>query len=100
MTQKDLGFAPNTMKEGTRFIIPSLCTADENPCDKGGRAMSFQSSDDQKAMRDYYDGLCNRSAALCSWVYEKDNLVVQINGDLPEDTAEQYDRALQAVGVA
>ena len=37
------------------------------------------------------------SAAFFSHVFVRDNVLVQINGELPGDKAKQYDAALQAM---
>lgn len=97
MKSEDYGGAPRTAKEGTRLIIPSLCDPDDNPCDSGGRMMSFESQDDKEAMKEYYVGLGRQSGFLFSWVFDQDNLLLQINGDLPEDTARQYEAALHSI---
>jgi hypothetical protein len=34
---------------------------------------------------------------LFSWVFVKDNIVVQINGDLPEEQAKKYEAALNGL---
>lgn len=88
---KDIGFAPCTFKEGTRFLIPSLCA------DCGGRAFSYTSASNKERMRSYYVEAGRASGFLFSWVFEKDNLLIQINGDLPKATAERYNSTLQAM---
>ena len=88
MLKEDYGFAPLVAIEGTHFLVPSLCS------DCGGRIMSFSSSDDQNKVKAYYDGLGKSSAALFSWVFIRDNILVQINGNLPADKAHVYEKAL------
>jgi len=92
MTVDDYGPAPMTAVEGTRFLIPSLCEG----C--GGRVFSFASQKDLEAMEHYYVELGRATAWLFSWVFVKDNIVVQINGTLPEEQARQYEAALNAMG--
>ena len=41
-----------------------------------------------------YKELGQASAAFFSWLFIRDNVLVQINGDLPEDRARQYEEAL------
>lgn len=91
MTKDDYGLAPMAAKEGTRFFIPSL---GEN---SGGRIMSFASQEDLERTRKYYDDLGKSSAAFFSWVFVKDNILVQINGSLPEEKAKRYEKALMAL---
>ena len=88
MTPKDYGLAPLVAVEGTHFIVPSLCS------DCGGRVLSFANQDDLSKTKAYYDNLSKQSAAFFSWVFVKDNILVQINGTLPEAKAKQYQSAL------
>lgn len=91
MTVDDYGFAPLVAIEGTRFLIPSLCA------ECGGRILSFASLEDLEKSRAYYVDLGRESAAFYSWTFVKDNILVQINGDLPEEKAQQYEAALNAM---
>lgn len=91
MTKDDYGLAPYIATEGTHFLIPSLCE------DCGGRIFSFEDQDDLATMREYYVSLGESSAMFFSWTFTRDNILVQINGDLPEEQAKQYEAALQAM---
>lgn len=91
ISKNEMEMAPTSFKEGTHFFVPSLCE------DCGGRAFSFENAEDQKLVADYYNELGRRSGMLFSWVFEYDNLVVQINGDLPEAQARQYEAALKTL---
>lgn len=91
MTKDDYGLAPMTAVEGMRFLIPSLCP------DCGGRVLSFASSEDLEVTKAYYAELGRASAIFFSWVFVKDNILVQINGDLPEEKAKQYEAVLDAM---
>lgn len=91
MTKDDFGAAPYVASEGTRFFIPSLCD------DCGGRILSFETQDDLNITKAYYEELGKSSALFYSWVFVKDNILVQINGDLPEDQATQYKNALESL---
>jgi hypothetical protein len=88
MTPDDYGIAPLVAIEGTRFFIPSLC----DNC--GGRIMSFSTQEDLEAVQNYYNELSRSSAMFFSWVFVRDNILVQINGDLPEASARQYESVL------
>jgi hypothetical protein len=88
---KDYGLGPTVAIEGTRFLIPSLGE------DKGGRVLSFSSKEDLEKSRRYFDELGKASAAFWSWLYVKDNLLLQINGELPEEKAKQYEQALNSL---
>ena len=84
----DYGLAPMNALEGYRFIIPSLCA------DCGGRLYIFDDPQKLGQMKEYYDGLAEVSAMYFSWVFVQDNILIQINGDLPEAQALQYQQAL------
>lgn len=79
---------PLTMKEAVRFLVPSVC----NDC--GGRVFSFDSPDDLEQVKRYYEGLGRASGVLSSWVFVKENILIQINGRLPEAKAKKYGEAL------
>lgn len=87
MTKDDYGFAPYVCK-GTRFLIPSM------GADKGGRIFICDNAKDREAIANYYIEFGKKSAMLFSWVFVKGNIVVQINGDLPEDQARKYEAAI------
>lgn len=91
MTPADYGLAPLVAVEGTRFFIPSL------GAEAGGRAMSFNTLDDMNRVKKYYDDLARSSAALFSWVFLNGNILIQINGTLPENKARLYESTLNAL---
>lgn len=91
MTHDDYGFAPFVATAGVRFFIPSLCA------ECGGRIMAFDSPAGLLATKEYYDSLGRESAVLFSWTFVRDNILVQINGSLPQDKAEQYRSALEGM---
>lgn len=91
MTKDDYGFAPLVAKEGTRFLIPSLGD------DSGGRIMSFENKEDLEKTKEYYVKMGRESAAFFSWTFTKDNILVQINGDLKEDKAKKYEETLNGM---
>lgn len=96
MTRDDFGLAPYVATEGTRFVIPSLSrtTGEES----GGRVMSFASQEDLDRTKAYYDDLGRGSAAFFSWTFAAGNVLVQINGELGEPQARQYEAALKTLG--
>lgn len=91
MGPDDYGLAP-FIGEGVRFFIPSLCE------DCGGRIYALDNQDDLEKMKTFYVTMGEESAILFSWVFTKDNILVQINGDLDEETARQYETALNNLG--
>lgn len=87
MGPRNYGLAPYVCK-GVRFLIPSLGE------DSGGRALACPNAADRDAIAGYYERLGKKSAAFFSWVFVKGNVVVQINGDLEEEKARKYERAI------
>ena len=84
MTRQDYGEAPQVCN-GTRFFIPSL-----GP-DNGGRVFICNNTKDRDSLTGYYNGLAARGSIYVSWVFVKGNVVVQINGLLPDETAKKYE---------
>ncbi len=91
MTADDYGLVPMLASEGTRFFIPSICA------DCGGRIMSFANKQDLTIVQDYYAQMEHFGAVLASWVYVKDNILLEINGDLPEADAQKYAAVLEGL---
>jgi len=91
MTKDDYGLAPMLAVEATHFTIPSLCA------DCGGRLFSFETPEKLETTKIFYEKLSESSAAYFSWVFIKDNILVQINGDLPDTQAQKYQDALNSL---
>lgn len=87
MTKDDYGAAP-LVGTGARFLIPSLCA------DCGGRVIVVADAAERARLVDFYEELGKQSALAFSWVFEKGPVVVQLNGDLPEEQARKYEAAL------
>ena len=90
MTKDDYGIAP-LVCTGTRFFIPSLGE------DTGGRIFACENDKERDALVTFYTEMGKSSALFFSWVFVKDRIVVQINGDLPEDAARKYEAALNGM---
>lgn len=88
MSKDDYGMAPMNASGAVHFGIPSLCP------DCGGRLYTFDDPEKLQIMKAYYDTLSESSAMFFSWTFAKDNVLIQVNGDLPEDKARQYEAAL------
>ena len=88
MTKDDYGLGPMVAVEGTRFLIPTLCA------DCGGRILIFSNPDELDLSKQYYVEMGKSCAILFSWIFVKDNILVQINGDLSEERAKQYESVL------
>lgn len=93
MGRDDYGLGPMVCT-GVRFLIPSM------GADKGGRAFTCESGDDMQLLADYYEGLGKASAVLGSWVFRNEGagVLVQVNGELPEDQARKYETVVAGLG--
>ena len=84
----DYGLVPMLAIDGIRFYLPSICS------DCGGRIMSFADQEKLQIVKDYYGQMGRFSAILFSWVFVKDNILVQLNGRLSEANARKYEAVL------
>jgi len=91
MSRDDFGMAPMTATATMRFLIPSLCE------DCGGRLFTFANAADLEATRSYYAEAGRASAMFYSHLFTRANVLIQINGDLPDEKAEQYRQALYSL---
>lgn len=90
MTVEDYGFAP-IGEEGLRFFLPSLGE------EAGGRIMRYDDSDVADRAEAYYEDLGEQSAALFSHVFRRGNIVIQVNGTLPQEQADLLETALEGI---
>ena len=56
--------------------------------------MSFADQERLQIVRDYYGQMGRFSAILFSWVFVKDNILLQLNGRLSEADARKYEAVL------
>jgi hypothetical protein len=90
MTKEDYGLVPQGICPGVRFFVPSLGR------DNGGRLFECRNNDLATAVEKFYTDM-GKSALLFSWAFMRENIVVQINGDLPEAKARQYEAVLNGL---
>ena len=88
MIKDDYGSAPYICY-GTRFLIPSL-----GPDNDGGRIFICSNPIDRDLLANYYQELGNQDALLLSWIFPKDNVLVQIDGKLQQTIARQYESVI------
>lgn len=93
LTKDDYGMAPMMATEALRFYIPALGEG------AGGRLFAFANQADLATTRTYYVEMGRASALAFSWTFARANILVQINGDLPEDQARKYEKALQDISI-
>jgi hypothetical protein len=82
------GSLPVTAADSVQFIIPSL-----GP-DYSARIFAFADPNKLTELYNYYNGRIQADLANFTWVFVKDNVLVQISGDLPDDWAGRYEAAL------
>lgn len=85
MTPDMYGPAPLLCQDGARrFLLPAL------GADKGGRLFVCANEADAGKLKTYYDELGKGSALFHSWTYQKGGVLVQLNGELDQATADKY----------
>lgn len=88
MTEADYGLNPSRAEAAARFTIPSLCP------DCGGRVFDYADAAQLEIGRGYFVTLGENNKLYFSWTFVRDNILVQINGTLPESRAREYEKAL------
>ena len=87
--ERDL-FSNELTLESKQFVIP----AQGDPTLARGIIFSFQNESDLQEIKDYYAALGKALPQYKSWIFVKDNLLLQINCNIPEAVAIQYAKAL------
>ena len=87
--ERDL-FSNQVTLQSKQFVIP----AQGDPTLARGIIFSFQNEKDLQQVRDYYMALDNSLPQYASWLFVKDNLLLQINRNVPAEVAKQYAEAL------
>lgn len=88
MTKDDFGMAPMSAKEAYVFGV----SKDESGEFMNARIFSFNSIEDLRKTKSYYDDLGKDSAMLFSFTAsnEKKKVLMQFNGDLPQGLVQKY----------
>lgn len=66
--------------------------------DANGMILCFKNARDLRRMEAYYAALGNALPQYSSWIYVHDNVILQINGSVPEAVASHYAAALNQDG--
>ena len=74
---------------GMQCVIPSLSP------DYSAQIYAFNDPTQLVELRSYYDRMTEADLASFSWVFVKDNVLVHIDGNLPDDWAGNYEAALK-----
>lgn len=88
MSREDFGVAPMKAEEAKMFTVKD---------DKNARIMKFKNEDELKDTIKYYDELGKSSAAFYSHTYAKDNILIQMNGEIKEDVFNKYKDSMKKV---
>lgn len=92
--------APRKLKKNEYGLVPVICpgtrfflteTLGEGD---GGRIFVCEKESDAKKIQAIYEDMGKQSGFLFSWAFRNKNIVVQINGQLDDDIAEEYEAAL------
>jgi hypothetical protein len=87
VTDVDQSFLPARVKEGIKFSIPSVGE------EVAGCILSFNDKYNLEKVRKHYLGL-NEKGEFYTWTFVKDNILLVLDGRLPESMAREYERAL------
>ena len=87
--ERDL-FSNEIVVESKKFVIP----AQGDPTLVSGIVFSVQNEKDLQDIHNYYVELGKALPQYDSWIFIKDNLLLQINRNIPEAVAKQYAEAL------
>ncbi|MGO3836303.1 MAG: hypothetical protein ACTJHF_08200 [Lactococcus cremoris] len=88
MTKEDFGMGPMSAKEAKIFGIQKDDTGEY----MNARIFLFEKEKDMTTTKDYYDDLGKESAMAFSYTAanEKELVLMQFNGDLPQDLVQKY----------
>jgi hypothetical protein len=67
--------------------------------DADGVILTFYSKEDLMKMENYYRGLNQALPTFKSWVFVTDNVLLQIDGNLPEKQAMRFEQAVNSMGL-
>ena len=83
---EEYGAIPALAAEGIRFSTPSFCSG----C--GGLVLSFDDPNDLETTKAYF--IETNDPAAPTWVFVKDNILLQLSGQIPEAQALEYGTVL------
>ena len=86
LTAEEYGAIPALAAEGIRFSTPSLCP------DCGGLVLSFDNPNHLETTKMYF--IETNHPAAPAWVFVKDNILLQLSGQIPESQALEYGNVL------
>ncbi len=87
MMEQDYGTAPQVC-DGMRFLLPSLGPS------HGGRIYYCDDPAERDSLVAFYEAIGAESPAAVSWLFVKENVVVQLNRALSEEKARAYEMAI------
>jgi hypothetical protein len=87
MTEADYGDAP-VLCTGTQFALPSLGES------KVGHVFICDRREEMTSLKTYYNVRGQGNPELRSWTFSKENVLLQLDGSMPRETAQQYEAAL------
>ena len=76
----------------TSFLYPTGCSG----C-REGLVYALASDADADSMKGFFSGLPKRPLPGSIWIFSKGNVIVLLDGSMPEQLARKYDAALQAM---
>ncbi|WP_337033177.1 stress protein [Paenibacillus illinoisensis] len=77
--------------EATRFYLPSIQDT------ATGHVFVFNNQDDLNEVKTFYEDLGKQSELFKSWTYAKDNILLHLNGSMPEEQFNKYKEVLDSL---
>ncbi len=91
MTTADFIHMPEQPIAGIRFFIPSAGQG------IGGKILAFETLRELEAVRTYYNELGQSDPMFSSRIFVNQNLILQLDRDVPDNQAALYERALNNI---
>ncbi|MCJ1657187.1 hypothetical protein MT340_011915 [Staphylococcus sp. NRL 16/872] len=86
MKREDFGMAPMKAKDAKMFTVTD---------NKNARILKFENENDLKDTKKYYDELGKASGIFYSHTYAKDDILMQMNGDIDDKVFDKYKDAMK-----
>jgi hypothetical protein len=91
MTAEDYGPAPQDASDGMIFSMPSV--GEGRVC----RVFSFSTPSALETLRAFYVEPDSTIGIYFSWLYTRGNILLRVDGKVPEDVAKKYEAVLEGM---
>jgi len=91
LTSEDFNMFIRKTDDAKFYFIPSACEGCR------GRVFAYSNKTDLNLTKSYYENLAKGGNWLHSWLFIKDNILIQMPGDIPEEKALRYQQVLESI---